>query len=296
MAYVGEKIPLEILLSLPNHSLIHQSLNARQLALPSYKYARQFRNHDFPTQGEGFGMAWIRRDGTVGRYRDTQPAWDSQNFPELAAQIESSCFLSHVRAAPGGSVAADNNHPFVHDGWMFQHNGGIGGFEALKRELTFDVAPALYPFIRGNTDSEVCFYLALTYGLASDPVKAMHRMRERVEQARMKHQVGQPFEGSFAASDGEVLVAMRTVSTQGLLQIYSDAQSPSLYWAEGPVHIRMDDGNSEELPAGSFTVVSEPPELHYAPRTWHQFPDQSIGIFRRGQRPHFYSFEMLSQS
>jgi glutamine amidotransferase len=35
------------------------------------------------------------------------------------------------------------------------HNGEIGGFTAIRRELAMAVAPELYPCIQGATDSEV---------------------------------------------------------------------------------------------------------------------------------------------
>lgn len=120
-------------------------------------------------------MAWVGREGRLGQFRQLTPAWDSQNLRHLAAHIVSGCFLAHVRAAPGGTIAEQNCHPFVQDGWMFQHNGEINGFGRLKRDLTMDVHPDLYPSILGNGDTEVCFFLALTYGLADDPVAGMTR-------------------------------------------------------------------------------------------------------------------------
>ena len=39
----------------------------------------------------------------------------------------------------------------------------------MKRDLILEVDPSLYASIEGSTDSEVLFYLALTYGLADDP-------------------------------------------------------------------------------------------------------------------------------
>src|SRR5699024_4375748 len=123
LAYLGSAIPLEDVLVKPNHSLIDQSLRARQLFLPNSSLASEFLDSAFPTNGDGFGMAWAGREGTLGQYRQIGPAWDNQNLQHLAAQLESGCFLAHVRAAPGGTVSEQNCHPFVHNDWMFQHNG-----------------------------------------------------------------------------------------------------------------------------------------------------------------------------
>jgi len=40
----------------------------------------------------------------------------------------------------------------------------------LKRGLLFDVDPQLFPHVVGSTDSETLFFLALTFGLRSEPL------------------------------------------------------------------------------------------------------------------------------
>ena len=45
------------------------------------------------------------------------------------------------------------------------------------------VDDSLFASIEGTTDSEVMFYLALTFGLESDPVSAVERMVGFVEEA-----------------------------------------------------------------------------------------------------------------
>lgn len=284
LAYLGSPITLDTLLTKPDHSLIDQSLNARHLALPHMAMAEQFRGHDFPTNGDGFGVAWLGLGDTIGQFHETSPAWDSKNLLSLASQIESGAFLAHVRAAPGGSIAADNCHPFVHRGWMFQHNGGIGGFAKLKRDLTMDVDPELYPFIRGNSDTEVMFYLALTYGLAEDPAGALLKLNERIEKARVDRGVTAPFTGTIAASDGSQLIVMR-ISSRANLGTNPVPESPSLYHSQGADSITTADGSHVELPKDAQVVVSEPPELHFSTRTWHPVEDRTITVFKPGQAP-----------
>ena len=36
---------------------------------------------------------------------------------------------------------------------MFQHNGSVPAFSRLKRQLTFDVDPDLFPWIEGSTEA-----------------------------------------------------------------------------------------------------------------------------------------------
>ena len=284
VAYQGSPVTIDTFLTKPDHSLVDQSINARRLSLPGFWLADQFPNNDFPTNGDGFGVAWVGRAGTIGQFHEITPAWDSPNLVSLAGQIETGTMLAHVRAAPGGSIAQDNCHPFVHDGWMFQHNGGIGGFEKLKRDLTMDVDPALYPFIMGNTDSEVCFYLALTYGLDTDPVGAMMKLNARIEKARVDNGVTDPFTACMAASNGDVLVTMR-VSSCANLGAGAAHTSPSLYRASGAAKVRMRDGSEETLPADTQLVCSEPLDLNFSDHTWHEVEDRTISLFKRGEDP-----------
>jgi len=281
LAYIGSSIALEDVLVRPNHSLIDQSLRARELYLPGDPLAAPFRDSAFPTNGDGFGIAWAGRAGALGQYRQIDPAWDSLNLRHLAAQIESGCFLAHVRAAPGGTIAEQNCHPFVHGGWMFQHNGEVPAFPELKRELTFDVDPALYPSILGNADSEVCFYLALGYGLAEDPVAGMTRMVSRVERARQEHGIAEPFRATMCASDGRRLVVLRWVSPD------AGGAAPTLYCSSGPTVLHTVDGGEDLLPDDAQLVVSEPLELHWSSQTWTEVRAGTIGVFERGTAPTF---------
>ncbi len=288
LAYVGSPITMDTVLTKPNHSMLDQSLLARDLYLPSLSISSQFRDRAFPTNGDGFGLAWSGIGGLLGQYREITPAWDSQNLRHLAAQIMSGCFLAHVRAAPGGTIAEANCHPFVHEGWMFQHNGEVSGFNIVKRELSFDVDPLLYPFMQGNSDTEVCFFLALTYGLTTDPVGALTRMVARVEKARLDAGVAEPFRAAIAASDGEQLVVLRWVSPDS-----TTVQAPSLYYSRGPQTLHVGEGfgpgtgELEQLPDDTQLVVSEPLELHWSKRRWLEIPHGSIGVFRRDHEPVF---------
>lgn len=284
VAYHGSPISIDTLITKPNHSLVDQSINARYLALPGDPLADQFRGRDFPTNGDGFGVAWMGENGHLGQFHEVTPAWDSDNLHSLAEHLTSRAVLAHVRAAPGTAAEQDNCHPFIHNGWMFQHNGVVRGFSKMKRDLVMDVDPQLYPFIRGNTDSEVCFYLALTYGLADDPVNAMQKLNDRIERARQDHAVSEPFTAAMAASDGTRLVTMR-VSSNEHVTTTGRLPSPSLFVARGSAKIRLATGGIEELPPDTVLVCSEPLELHFSDHTWVPVPDRTISVFEAGTDP-----------
>jgi predicted glutamine amidotransferase len=282
LAYAGSPIHLDDLLSRPSHSLIDQSFEARQLYLPGSPMTRMFRNRAWPTNGDGFGIGWYGDRDFPGQYRDVRPAWSDHNLQRLAEQIKSPMFLAHVRAALGGTISRVNCHPFHNGRWLFQYNGVIGGFAKLKRELTFDVAPELYPFIEGNADTELCFYLALTYGLDTDPLGALARTVGRVERARRDNGVTEPFTATICAANGDTVYAVR---------YSSDKNSHTLYHSNGAMTLRSGDGGHIELPADGRLLVSEPLELAYRPTRWVEVPEWSAVTMQAGTEPVIRDFE-----
>ncbi|MGV9857996.1 class II glutamine amidotransferase [Gordonia sp. NPDC003425] len=277
LAYCGSPIHLEDLLTRPSHSLVDQSFEARQLYLPGAPMTSMFRNHAWPTNGDGFGVGWYGDRSFPGQYRDMMPAWSNHNLQRLAEQISSPMFLAHVRAALGGTIDRVNCHPFQYGRWLFQYNGEIEGFSKLKRDLTFDVDPGLYPFIEGNADTELCFYLALTYGLDTDPKGALAKMVGRVEQARTDHNIDDPFTATICAANGDEIYAVRYSSNR---------QSNTLYHSSGRMRLSAGDGTGHiELPADGRIVVSEPLELEYSDTHWVEIPEWSIVTVRPGSEP-----------
>ena len=103
-----------------------------------------------------------------------------------------SCF-AHIRASIGSPVQQTNCHPFRHGRWLWMHNG-------IPRRLPRDEArprrwlstPSCSPTIEGSTDSELFFYLALTFGLAEDPPAAVARAVGCIEETGGAHGVDLP--------------------------------------------------------------------------------------------------------
>ena len=241
-----------------------------------------FRNHAWPTNGDGFGIGWYGDRDFPGQYRDVRPAWSDHNLQHLAEQIKSPMFLAHVRAALGGTTSRVNCHPFHYGRWLFQYNGEISGFHKVKRDLTFEVAPELYPFIEGNADTELCFYLALTLGLDTEPVAALAKTVARIEQARRDNGVTEPFTATICAANGETIYAVR---------YSSDKHSNTLYRSNGPMTLRAADGGHIRLPDDGRILASEPLELEYRTTRWVEVPEWSMVTLQAGTEPVISDFE-----
>ena len=209
MAYTGNSIPLETLLFKTKHNLIDQSMSSRSA--------------ETPTNGDGFGVGWYGSRPFPGVFRSTRPAWNDFNLRGLAAQVDAHLFLAHVRATSLATIQETNCHPFRHDKWLFVHNGEIFDVDKLRRDLVMQVDPALFPEILGTTDSELMFYLTLTFGLEKDPIAAMQRMAGLVEKTGRKHGVKEALWMTLGVSDGEKLWAVRYASDRDAPTLYHSA-------------------------------------------------------------------------
>jgi predicted glutamine amidotransferase len=261
LAYTGTPILLERALYSPAHSLIDQSLHSKLGAEA--------------TNGDGFGLGWYDDQPTPGVFRSIEPAWNDQNLRELAAHITSGHFFAHIRAAIGSAVQQTNCHPFRHGRWLFMHNGYIGEFARVKRDLAMAVDDSLYPEIAGQADTELLFYIALTFGLEDDPPDAVARAVGLVEDVGHAKGVKYPFQGTIATTDGERLWAFR---------YSSEGNSRSLFYTSSVSTVRK---LYPDLPAlevisddNTRLIVSEP--IGDAPGAWNEVPESCYGVVGGG--------------
>lgn len=251
LAYSGRALPLEELIFKPKHSLIDQSL----AALTS----------DTTTNGDGFGVGWYGSREVPGVYRSVRPAWNDTNLRELASQIDSSMFLAHVRATTGAAIQQSNCHPFRYGRWLFMHNGHIAEYGRLRRDLMLAVDPELFPLIVGTTDSELMFYLALTFGLEREPVRALERMAGFVEGLARSRGVPDPLQMTLGVSDGRRLLGVR----------YSSGHdSRTLYYSVSADALRAIHPGSEYFDNDAMAIVSEP--LTEMSDCWREVPESSV--------------------
>jgi glutamine amidotransferase len=244
LTYCGDPIYLDHVIFEKENSLIQQSLRARQSHVT--------------TNGDGFGIGWYAERPEPGTYRDILPAWNDANLRSIAHQIRSGLFLAHVRASTGTATSRANCHPFSHGKWLFMHNGQIGGYERIRRRLESLVDDGYYVHRLGTTDSELIFYLMLSFGLADDPMYAMQRALAAVTGIMEETGVLEPLRFTAVVTDGQVIYAIRHAT---------DETPPSLYW---------------RYEGGQLLVVSEP--LDDDQRGWHEVPAGQMLVTERNTR------------
>jgi glutamine amidotransferase len=261
LAYSGSPILLEKALYSPAHSLIDQSLHSTMGAEP--------------TNGDGFGVGWYDEMPVPGVFRSIEPAWNDRNLRELSGHVRSAHFFAHIRAAIGSPVQQTNCHPFRYDKWLFQHNGFIAEFPSVKRDLVLAVDESLYPQIAGSADTEVLFYLALTFGLQDDPSRALAHAVGFVEEVGARKGVKFPFQGTIATTDGE-----RT----WIVRYSSEGKSRSLFYTKDVSVLRRLYPQAElvhEASDDARLIVSEP--IGDLPGAWDEVPEATCAVTTRGE-------------
>jgi predicted glutamine amidotransferase len=261
LAYSGSPVSIDDLLYRPEHSLIDQSLHSKLGAET--------------TNGDGFGIGWYGAGEVPAVYHSVEPAWNDRNLRDMASAIESPLVFAHIRAAIGSAVQETNCHPFRYGKWLFMHNGFIGDFRTVKRDLVLAVDPSLYPFIEGSSDTEVMFFLALTFGLEDDPPGAMESAVGLIEEIGRAHDVEHPIQMTVATTNGENLWAFRYSSERNSRSLFYSTDVPTLKEVHPEVEILARVSDESRL------VVSEP--VRDLPGAWNEVPESSYGVVQPGQ-------------
>jgi glutamine amidotransferase len=258
LAYSGSPVNLQDLLYKPERSLVMQSKHSRLGAETM--------------NGDGFGIGWYSSLPRPGLFHSTDPAWNDRNLRELAALAWSGRVFAHIRASTGTAVQQTNCHPFRHERWLWMHNGLIRGFSQMKRDLTLAVAPAFFPLIEGSTDSELFFYLALTFGLQDDPARAVALAVGFIEETGRRHGVEDPMQMTVATTDGETTWAFRYSSEGSSRSLFRSTDVSALRTMHPTNDLLQDLSDDARL------VVSEP--LGDLEGAWQEVPESSYLVVR----------------
>jgi glutamine amidotransferase len=229
--------------------------------------ALRFQSHKHP---HGWGIGWYEDGAPVVR-RGLLPAHADETFVDAARAARSAVVVAHVRDASIGPVAPENTHPFRHARWLFAHNGTVARYKRSRRvreAILAEIDPDLRPAVRGETDSERCFYIFLTRLRARaslDGATLTQVRRALVEATEAIGRIADPRAGkpstlTFLVSDGRLLAATRHGKT---LHLTIDA---------GPRHVfvvaseRIGTAAAwQEIPEGGFVGTEDGVRIHSRP-------------------------------
>ncbi len=215
LGYVGEPVSLDTFLIDPDHSLVAQSYQPKEMTAGLIN-------------ADGFGMGWYvpASDQPPYRYRNSLPIWNDPNFGELCRYITSGNFLACIRSATlGQSLQLSNCQPFRERQLLGIHNGFIDNFhQTLYRPMRDCLSDERYQNIEGTTDSE--HILALIYEtLAQNPgqthVNALTQSLDQIKTWAKTYEIRVSL--NIVLSDGQSMTVSRFA--------YPDPP-PSLYWLD----------------------------------------------------------------
>ena len=155
------------------------------------------------------------------------------------------------------------------------HNGFIADFARLRRDLLMAVDPTIFSGIEGATDSEAMFYLALTFGLQEEPVRAVQRAVGLVEDVAERHGVPDPVQMTVATTDGALGVVLPLLDARAgpvALLLHRDHRPP-----RAPPRAGARCRASATRPGWS-----SPSRCATSPGAWNEVPESSWGVVRPG--------------
>ena len=244
LGYLGSSIQLDRILIKPEHSLIAQSYQPREMTSGLLN-------------ADGFGIGWYHpeRQNPPYTYKNVLPIWNDANLPQLGRYVESKCLLGYVRSATSNlSVDIINCQPFAHQNLLFIHNGYIDNFrQTLYRPIRNSLNDFAYRSIEGTTDSEHIFALIVNELQTREHISLQQALSNTIIHLV---NLAQPEKINFSAnivlSNGKELAACR----------YSNRQaSPTLYYIK-----------NNSLYSNAVVLASEP----MFEGNWLSCPEKSV--------------------
>lgn len=217
---------------------------------------------------DGWGIAYYAAGPLPEVAHGLGAAHEDPEFDRVSSLVNSHAVVAHVRLASVGPISKPNAHPFIHERWAFAHNGTLREFEKHAAEMERRIAPAYRARIQGETDSERCFYLFLTYldeiapgrpPRAEEVARALARVMREVSALTDRPEV-KPSSMNFLVTDGELMVATRRHRTL----FYSEHKKKGADSAEPP---------RDGMRLSQLVIASE--ELSFEDH-WHELPEDGL--------------------
>ena len=110
----------------------------------------------------GWGVGFYQSGEVLLRRRPIDDR-DEINLADAVENVRTDVLLGHVRRATTGQLRTENTHPFRYRLWLWAQSGSIAGFDRLRGRLLDSQPKFLRRNVRGDTDSELFFYLFLSF-------------------------------------------------------------------------------------------------------------------------------------
>jgi glutamine amidotransferase len=208
---------------------------------------------------------------------------------EVAENVATDLLIGHVRRPVIGPLRTENTQPFRYRNWLFAHTGTLTGFEQFQEALLLPQPDFLQRSRRGETDSEVLFYLFLTTlhetGELQQPAVSAGQIRSALKTTMtrldaMAQEAGFPRpSGDIVVTNGEALVTLHRSGTLSYKQLAGEQDTRALLLGDergGSTHLSgLERARCSVLATG----------LSEAPEGWQHAPTDTILTLTRTEAP-----------
>ena len=260
-------------------------LGARVLKLN----AEVLRVRRSPGQPLGWGIGFYQAGEVLLRRRPIDDR-DVIDLAEAAENVRTDVLIGHVRHASVGALRTENTHPFRYRMWLFAQTGTIQGFERLRARLLASQPEFLRRNVRGETDSELFFYLFLSFLHDAGHLNDSHVSPDHVAAAlrasialvdRLSAEEGHSGNrGDTLVTNGEHLLAVHRNGGMAYRVLKGRHDVEELLGEAGVRHSRI-----PSLDTTRFSLIVS--ELAQVPTAWTPVADRCIVTLTRGDDPSF---------
>jgi predicted glutamine amidotransferase len=258
-------------------------LGARVLALHS-SVLRVRRRAGEPL---GWGIGFYQAGEVLLRRRPIDER-EVIDVAEAAQNVRTDVLIGHVRRASVGALRTENTHPFRYRMWLFAQTGTIQGFERLRERLLASQPEFLRRNVRGETDSELFFYLFLSFLHDAAHLSEAHVVPEHVAAAlrasialvdRLSAEEGfGENRGDILVTNGEHMVAVHRDGPMAYRVLKGRSDVEELLGEEGLLKTRIPSIDSTR-----FTLIAS--GLEALPVGWTAVDGRRIVTLTRGSDP-----------
>ena len=238
----------------------------------------------------GWGMGFYQAGEVLLRRRPIDER-DVIDLTPVVEGIRTDVLIGHVRRPTVGGLRTENTHPFRYRQWLFAQTGTIGGFANLRDRLLESQPEFLRRNVRGDTDSELFFYLFLSFlhdaGHLADAQVAPEHMRAALRASislvdRLSAEEGHPRNtGDLVVTNGEFLVGLHRGEEQMAYRVLSGRHDVAgLLGDDGMQQARIPNVDTTH-----FSIVAS--GLERIPVAWRTIAERTFVTMTRADDPSF---------
>ncbi len=235
----------------------------------------------------GWGLGFYQGNDVLLRRRPSDDRGEI-DVAALTHDVRADVLVGNVRPLNHGEPRTENTQPFRYRQWLFAHSGDVAEFERLRDRLTSSIPDFLQRNVRGETDSELLFYLFLSFlhdagalrDAAPGPVVTTALRSTLALVDRLCEEEGAADAGptGFMVSNGEYLAVLNRNAGIAWRSVHGEEDIEALLPEDGLRRIRLPD-----MARVRFTVVAGG-FLDELPR-WKMLPDRATVVFGRLEEP-----------